>query len=928
MAGTELATAYLSLVPSMAGAEGNIARALAPAAAAGDQAGLATGNRFLAAMGSPMGKMGALVAGAFALDKMKDAVVGIYNVGATFDEVADTIRVGTGASGAALDGLVDVAKEVGTSVPTSFEAAGSTVADLNTRLGLSGDTLSTVAQQYIQAGNILGEAVDIEATTAAFNAFGVEGAAVEGAMDSLFQVSQATGVGMNDLAATVQKGAPALQNLGFSFEETAGLAGTLGKAGINTNAVISSMSKGLVTLAKDGEEPVAAFQRVTSEIGTFIAEGNTAAALDLASEVFGTKGASQFVGALQSGTLNMQDLANVAGMTGDTILGLGRETADAAESWQLIKNKGTAALEPLGTLLFNGVGAGLAYVAANMDGAIAGLTSLGSGVAGVFGILTQGDFSGPIFGLEEDSAFVDFLFDVREGMVQVWDSVGPLVGDLLQLWTSVSPLSIVFSALAPLLPQLAGMFGQLAGTLGGVLGGVLSTILPVVGQLSGMLVELLSGVLVMVLPIVADLLIQFGSALTQIWPVVGMLVNMVLGLAGTLLGQLIPVISMVISTLLPPLAELFGVVVAAILPLVVTLASLLIPIINALMPVVMTVFGVIVSVITAAMTIVQGIIQVVTGLITGNWGMVWDGILNVLSGVWDLIVSLVTGALQIVWSVIVAVLGGLFSAWVSAWQNVLSFVGGILGNIGSAISNGFNAAKNMAVSIFQGLVSWIASVPGMVLSGLMALAGLAGHFMGWVGGARDAAVNKFSELVGWVTGLPGRILSALGNVGNLLRSAGSDLVRGMIGGIQDMVGRLADTAANMAKSALDAAKNFLGIQSPSKKARFEVGQMFGRGFILGVDDMGDDAAAAMAALVTPPGPADAYAPGFSTGASVARYASYADSPASYGGGGPLIPPLTIMGDVNKATPEEIVDEINDTWRRGTVIHNLRGKVDV
>src|SRR5690606_23953552 len=93
---------------------------------------------------------------------------GLYEVGAIFDDVTDTIRVGTGATGKDLEGLTDVAKNVATTIPTSFEAAGSTIADLNTRLGLTGGTLETVASQYLEAGRILGQEVDIQATTAAF----------------------------------------------------------------------------------------------------------------------------------------------------------------------------------------------------------------------------------------------------------------------------------------------------------------------------------------------------------------------------------------------------------------------------------------------------------------------------------------------------------------------------------------------------------------------------------------------------------------------------------------------------------------------------------------------------------------------------------------------------------------------------------------
>lgn len=917
---TELATAYLSLVPSMRNAQGNIATALAPAVAEGDRAGAATGNRFMAAMGTPLGKVGALMAGAFAFDKLKDGVVALYGVGETFDDVADTIRVGTGASGEALDGLVDIAKEVGTSVPTSFEAAGSTVADLNTRLGLSGDTLSTVAQQYIQAGNILGEAVDIEKTTAAFNAFHIEGAAVEGAMDSLFQVSQATGVGINDLASTVQTAAAPLQNLGFDFEEVAGLAGTLGKAGINTNQVVASMSKGLVTLAKDGEEPAAAFQRVTSEIGDFISAGDTASALDLASEVFGTRGASQFVGALQSGVLNMEDLANVAGRTGDTILGLGTETADAAESWQLIKNKGVAALEPIGTLLFNTVGSGLAFVAANMDGPIQGAQRLADGIGGVADILFRGDFSGPIFGLEEDSGLVDFLFNLRDGAAQLWDNIGPLVGQLFDLWTTISPLGIVFQSMAPYLPLLAAMFGQLAGVLGGALGGILAQVIPLVSELAAVVVEVLSGVLMIALPVVANLLLLVGSVLASVWPIVGQVLAVILSLATTLLMQLAPVLMSLVSTLLPPLATLFGVVITAILPLVVMLAEMLIPVLNALMPVVMTVFSVIVSVIQAAMDIVLGIIQVVTGILTGDWSMVWDGIVNILSGAWNLIVAAVTGAVQIVWSVIQAAIQIISAIWTTGWAMVGSLLASALGGIVSMVSSGFGAVWNTATSIFNNVVGFVAGIPGRIMAGLVFLARLGMEAAGWFGGVLNSGRDKLGELVGFVGGIPGRILSALGNVGSLLYSAGRDLVNGMINGIRDMVGNLASTAANMAKSALDAAKNFLGIKSPSRKARFELGQEFGEGAALGLEDKYGRVEDAMAKLIQLP-----RVPEFASSAAVTAYAEASSHPAySAAPGGASVPPLTIEGDVYGATPREIVDEINTTWTRGSVTHNLRG----
>ena len=362
--GIELATTWVRIVPTADGITDGLLKTLVPPAEdAGEKAGKGFGSRMKAAVGAAA--IGAGIAAGFA---------GLYQIGAVFDDVTDTIRVGTGLQGDALDGLVDIAKNVGTRVPAEFEKIGPTVSDLNTRLGLSGDTLETVASQYLEAGRILGEDVDINGTTAAFSAFKIEGDEVAGAMDTLFQVSQATGVGLNDLAAGAQSVAPAMQTLGFSFEDTVAMVGSFDKAGLNANAVMASMSKGMVALARDGEQPAEAYQRVVGELQSFVDAGDKASALDLASQVFGTRGAAQFVGALESGVLNMNDLMAATGATGDTILGVGEETMDFAERWQVTMNTAMVAIEPLASAVFAALGDGLAW-------AMPGLQALGAWVS-------------------------------------------------------------------------------------------------------------------------------------------------------------------------------------------------------------------------------------------------------------------------------------------------------------------------------------------------------------------------------------------------------------------------------------------------------------------------------------------------------------------------------------------------------------------
>ncbi|MEV4902350.1 peptidoglycan DD-metalloendopeptidase family protein [Citricoccus sp. NPDC055426] len=421
---------WLPVLPSMKGFGPALAKG---AGSEADKTGKSVGKRFGTAMMVGVAGVAAAVG---------TAGVALYKVGEIFDDVTDTIRVGSGASGEALDGLVTNAKNIGRTVPAEFDKIGSVVADVSTRLGLTGPVMEKVASQYLEAGRILGEDIDVGKTSAAFNAFKIEGEDVAGAMDHLFQVSQATGIGMNDLASQVSMNAPAVQALGFGFEEAAVMVGSFDKAGLNSSQMMSGMSRSLVNLAKDGEEPAAAFERTVNEIEGFIEKGDEAAAIDLAGKVFGTRGASQFVGAVKAGALNLDDMTKAAGQTGDTILGLGEETMDFEESWQMFKNNVLVWLEPMGARVFGALGGFMqeltggvsafsaAWSDAGNDITSSGLAGfmerMGLALRGVWDILSAGDFSGKLrgaFGWEEDHPMVGFLFNVRDLFLEVTGGV-------------------------------------------------------------------------------------------------------------------------------------------------------------------------------------------------------------------------------------------------------------------------------------------------------------------------------------------------------------------------------------------------------------------------------------------------------------------------------------------------------------------------
>ena len=70
------------------------------------------------------------------------------------------------------------------------------------------------------------------------------------------------------------------------------------------------------------------------------------------------------------------------------------------------------------------------------------------GLQGVWDILANGDFSGPIFGLEEDSGVVDFLFDLRDAGLTVRDALEDLAPKAQAVWEAVGPMASELASLA------------------------------------------------------------------------------------------------------------------------------------------------------------------------------------------------------------------------------------------------------------------------------------------------------------------------------------------------------------------------------------------------------------------------------------------------------------------------------------------------
>lgn len=207
------------------------------------------------------------------------------------------------------------------------------------------------------------------------------------------------------------------------------------------------------------------------------------------------------------------------------------------------------------------------------------------------------------------------------------------------------------------------------------------------------------------------------------------------------------------------------------------------------------------------------------------WNSVWTAISTFFANIWNAIVSAVTQKVNAVSNVIRSVCSAVSSWWNGIWNAISGFLFSVWNGMVSAVSNRINAVRNTISSVLNA----IRGVWNGIWNGIS----------GFLGGIWNGMVNVVGGAIGRIGGQVGRIYGlvtgALSGAGGWLYGAGRNIVQGLINGIGGAFGWLRRTIMNLGSSVVGWAKSVLGIHSPSRVFRDEIGQNIAKGMGLGIE---------------------------------------------------------------------------------------------
>lgn len=440
-------------------------------------------------------------------EKIKEFAGAAQDAFREIDDGMDTFTTVTGQNSDAIKSSFDA---IYSSMPIESTAElGQALGSLTQQFGFTGNKLTDYGTQLMQFANINNTDVksSVDSAKSAIETYGLSYDDLGSVLDTFTYLSQQTGVTVDDLMQKTVDGAPQIKALGLSFDEGAQMLGQFEQAGVDGSAALSSLAKANVNYAKDGKTLQ---DGLNGTIDAILGAKTETEALTIASEVFGTKGATRMVDAIQRGTINLGDFGYAAEDAQGKVKETFESTVDPIDKQDVALQNATLAFQNIGAAIAEGL-------QPILDALIPILQNLGE----IFSNMPTG--------------------------IQTFVVV---LGALLVAFTALAPF---ISAIITILPILGGAFTAVVGVISGpviaVIAAVIAAIVAVIAIIKnwGTIVDWIGNVWSTFSSFISGVWAGIQSSASSIWNSITSAISNAINAASSIVSSVVNGISSTVS---------------------------------------------------------------------------------------------------------------------------------------------------------------------------------------------------------------------------------------------------------------------------------------------------------------------------------------------------------------------------------------------
>lgn len=276
---------------------------------------------------------------------------------AAFNEVDkgyDIVTMKTGATGEALDDLKKSMENLYSTLPVSAEEAGSAIGEVNTRFKVTGAELEALSTEFLKFARINGTDVSssVDSVDKIMKKYGVDASKTSEVLGLMTKASQDTGISIDTLESQLEKSGAQMKEMGFGLTESVNLLAQMELNGVDASTAMAGFRKTVQNATKDGLSADEALRQTIESIKNASTETE---ALQIATDLFGTKGAPEMTQAIREGRISLDEisgsLSEYGGIVDQTFSDVQSSSDEQKIAFNNLKLAGSELGESIGSVL-------------------------------------------------------------------------------------------------------------------------------------------------------------------------------------------------------------------------------------------------------------------------------------------------------------------------------------------------------------------------------------------------------------------------------------------------------------------------------------------------------------------------------------------------------------------------------------------------
>lgn len=633
---------------------------------------------------------------------------GLFKLGQESEKMTAAIVKGTGAVGDQLAALEASALEVMSNVPEGGEVVATALADVNTRLGLTGEELEGLTETALDFARLTDQDVTgaVNGVADVMGVFALEAGEAEEVMGDLLRISQASGTPVSELTAALSKQGGTLAALGLNAEEATEFLADLGASGVPIRKAGAGVEYFTDQMLAAGKDPRAEWDLLQEAIKGATTDLD---AQRIATEALGPAGLAM-VGPIREGQLEIGDLAadsvGVIGAQAGAMATLGEKFAE-------VSNKVKSALIPVADVLMDKLAVALEVVT---NYVIENFPKWREAIEPVITAVVDGIkmFASVLRGSDADDSFISkfaaYLRDV------VWPLVIDIKDWIIENWPAISAVfrKVATFIVEEVMPRVVKAIKFVAEVIGDAIAFVVEhwpEISAVINKAKDFIVDEVFPRIVAAVQWLQEAIQAFVDKVKEFWAAWG----------------------------------------------------------EDILATATRVFDLIKEYIGGALDQIKAVFDIFKGLFTGDWAAMWDGIVDFMKGFGTRLKATFLIAWEVFKLAFKFAFEGAKITAINIFNGLKTYITDLPGNLKDLLVAGVSklaeAGTDLATALFDAIKDKVAEIPGMV-GGL--LKDIGGGILGGIGGALgfggddDPTTNAQGQNIVPI-GTPGSYLDANGN---------------------------------------------------------------------------------------------------------------------------------------------------------------------